>query len=244
MQPLKAFRDPAPSRSAYRLQRLWLTPGVRIFLRWGIPVVIVAAAAGLWAADPTRREALTDHAAELRRQIEQRPEFMVKLMAIEGASPEVAGELREILPVDLPISSFDLDLAALRTRVETLDAVAGAEVRVRSGGVLEIAVEERVPAVVWRGHAGLDLLDRDGNRVAALPARSDRPDLPLLAGEGAAKAVPEALRLFAAADPIASRVRGLLRVGETPLGSRPRRRPAHPPARNRGRGRPRPRHRA
>ena len=214
MQPLKVFRDPAPSRSAYRLQRLWLTPGIRILLRWGVPVAILAAAAGLWAADPARREALTEQAAEMRRQIEQRPEFMVKLMAIEGASPETAAELREILPVDLPVSSFELDLEALRERVEAFDAVARAEVRVRAGGILEVAVVERVPAVVWRGHKGLILLDPEGQRVARILARTERPDLPLLAGEGAGAAVPEALRLFEAAGPLQTRVRGLLRVGE------------------------------
>lgn len=207
-------RDPAPSRSAYKLQRLMLTPGVRIFLRWGLPVSFIAFAAGLWAADPDRREQLLESAHEMRRQIEQRPEFMVNLLAIEGASDEVAEDIREVLALDLPVSSFDLELPALKARAEEIHAVASAAVVVKAGGVLEVRVDERNPAVVWRGRDGLEMLDREGHRVATLGTRSDRPDLPLLAGDGAERAVVEALELYATARPLDPRIRGLLRVGE------------------------------
>lgn len=212
MRPVR--RDPAPSRSAYKLQRILLTPGVRLFLRWGIPVTCFAAAAGLWAADPARREALMETAHEMRRQIEQRPEFRVELLSIEGASGEVSDDIREVLALDLPQSSFDLNLEELKVRAEEIDAVASAAVRVRPGGILEIIVDERIPAVVWRGREGLEMLDEEGRRVAGLTTRSDRADLPLLAGEGAELAVPEALELYAASEPIETRLRGLLRVGE------------------------------
>jgi len=207
-------RDPAPSRSAYKLQRLMLTPGVRIFLRWGLPVSFIAFAAGLWAADPDRREQLLESAHEMRRQIEQRPEFMVNLLAIEGASDDVAEDIREVLALDLPVSSFDLELPALKARAEEIHAVASAAVVVKAGGVLEVRVDERNPAVVWRGRDGLEMLDREGHRVATLGTRSDRPDLPLLAGDGAERAVVEALELYATARPLDPRIRGLLRVGE------------------------------
>ena len=133
MQPLKSLRDPAPSRSAYRLQRLWLTPGVRVFLRWGLPVACVALAAGIWASDADRRTALIEAAAELRRDVQERPEFMVKLLAVEGASPVVAEALRDELALELPISSFHLDLPEIRTRAEvaamtTLAKAQGQEV--------------------------------------------------------------------------------------------------------------------
>lgn len=214
MRPLDRFRDPAPSRSAYRLQRLMLTPGFRVFLRLGLPAGLILAVGAAWFSDPAHRTRLQDEIAEIRRQIEQRPEFMVTLLSIEGATDEVADDIREILPLDFPMSSFDLDLEQIRLRAEEIDAVARASVRVRSGGVLELTVTEREPAVVWRVRDGLELLDREGHRVAALAHRADRPDLPLLAGDGAEDAVAEALDLLAAADPIEPRIRGLLRVGE------------------------------
>jgi cell division protein FtsQ len=214
MRPLSALRDPAPSRLAYRLNRWMLTPMFRRFLFIGLPAALVLGIGTAWFGDPARRHAIADRFGELRRSIEQRPEFMVKMMAIDGATDAVSAHIREIVPVDFPVSSFELDLAAVRMQIQTLDAVARADVRVRSGGVLQVDVVERVPAVVWRAPAGLELLDLEGRRVAALDARTDRPDLPLIAGTGANRAVAEALRLVAAAEPVKERLRGLLRVGE------------------------------
>lgn len=211
MRPMK---DPAPSRLAYRLNRLMLTPAFRSFLRYGLPLLVVAAAVTVWAADVERRQNAVDRLAELRRQIEERPEFMVRMMAVENASEKVAGEVRATLAMDFPVSSFDLELDDLRKRVETIDAVASASVRIRQHGVLEIDVTERIPVVVWRTPETLELLDKTGHRVAPLVSRFDRADLPLLAGEGADLHVDEALNLLAAAEPIAGRLRGLLRVGE------------------------------
>lgn len=214
MRPLNALRDPAPSRLAYRVNRWLLTPMFRRFLFLGLPAALVLGIGTAYFGDPARRDAIADRYAEIRRSIEQRPEFMVKMMAIDGATDEVAAHIREIVPVDFPVSSFELDLPALRARIQSLDAVAQVDVRVRSGGILQVDVEERVPAVVWRAPAGLELLDDTGRRVAALAARTDRPDLPLIAGTGADRVVPEALRLVAAAEPVKDRLRGLLRVGE------------------------------
>lgn len=207
-------RDPAPSRWAYRIERMWLTPFYRALLRKGLPVAVIAGGAAWYLGDADRLDALRGHVAEIRRSIEQRPEFMVDLMRIEGASPELSADIREILPVDFPVSSFDLELDHMREQVAGLDAVAGAELRVVAGGVLEVSVDERLPAVVWRSREGLELLDEGGHRVAAIPARDARPDLPLVAGDGADRVVAEALQVLAAATPIGDRVRGLTRMGE------------------------------
>ncbi|MGL4322331.1 MAG: cell division protein FtsQ/DivIB, partial [Paracoccaceae bacterium] len=51
-------------------------------------------------------------------------------------------------------------------------------------------------------------------RVASLAARSDRPDLPLIAGEGANTAADEALAVLAAASPLEGRIRGLVRISD------------------------------
>jgi cell division protein FtsQ len=208
------MRDPAPSRLAYRMNRLMLTPRFRTFLRYGLPVLIVASIGAFWASDTDRREDASDRIAELRRQIQERPEFMVRMMAVEDVTETVAVDIRSILAIDFPQSSFDLDLDAIRAAVETLDAVESAAVQIRGGGVLSIDVTERVPAIIWREAEGLSLLDRDGHRVSTVAMRSDRSDLPLIVGQGAHDAVPEALNLIALSAPIAPRLRGLLRVGE------------------------------
>ena len=63
-----ARRDPAPSRAAYRLHRLWLTPFYRALLRKGLPTFAVIFCAGLWLSDDARLTAIgrwVDGAARL-----------------------------------------------------------------------------------------------------------------------------------------------------------------------------------
>lgn len=211
MRPMK---DPAPSRLAYKLNRLMLRRGTRAFLRFGLPVLILASIATFWASDPARVQDARDRVAELRRQIEERPEFMVRMMAVEQASARVAADIREVLSLDFPISSFDLDLEDLRGTVEGLDAVASASVHVRTGGVLEIAVDERMPVAVWRLDDGLQLIDAEGHPVVAIDDRTERPELPLVVGQGAEADIAEALVLYQIGAPIKDRLRGFLRVGE------------------------------
>lgn len=213
-QPAPARRDPAPSRWAYRMQRVMLTPHLRAFLRLGLPTLIVLGACGLWLADEGRRGALAQSFTELKEKFQSRPEFMVTLASVEGCSKDLAEAVRARLDLQLPQSSFDLDLEAARARIEELDAVKSAELRVRSGGVLQVLVTEREPVAIWRMDEVLTLVDDTGHRVAGLHARTDRPDLPLIAGAGADLAAPQALDLLAAAGPLVPRIRGLVRMGE------------------------------
>lgn len=213
-KPEKVKRDPAPSRWAYRVHRMWLTPIYRKLLRVGLPVFLVLTVTGWYFTNPTNRFAIAEQIAELRRSIETRPEFTVKLMAIEGATPVVESAIREMLPVDFPLSSFDLDLEEIQATVAALDVVEHVAVRVRPGGVLELAIAEREPVTIWRRAGRLDLIDATGHRVASITERGVRPDLPLIAGAGADGAVSEALDILDASAPIARRTRGLVRVGQ------------------------------
>jgi cell division protein FtsQ len=207
-------RDPAPSKWDYRLQRLMLTPYVRAFLVKGLPTLVILGAVGLWFAQDANRQAVIGQLTHLREEFEARPEFRVSLARVEGASDDLAAAVRAKLALPLPMSSFDIDLDAARARIEALDAVRKADLRVRSGGVLQVVITERMPVAIWRTEDGLTLVDETGHRVAGLMARTDRPDLPLIAGEGADLATPEALDLIAAAGPLTPRMRGLVRVGD------------------------------
>ena len=206
--------DPAPSRWAYRMQRLWLTPLFRVGMRVGLPAFVLTLSVAIFFADADRRAALGQGYADIKTSVEQRPEFMVGFLAIDGASQALTDAVRAKVAQTLPISRFDLDLDGLQTRAESLDAVASALVRVGAGGVLQITITERDPAFVWRSDAGLVMIDATGHRIAGLADRADRADLPLIAGMGADRAVSEATALLQAAGPLTPRVRGLLRISE------------------------------
>lgn len=226
MQPLRAprrpaysdrntpRRDPAPSRIAYRMQRLWLTPAIRTALRVGLPAFVLAFGVGIYLADTERRAVLGSVYTDLREKIKNRPEFVVNLLSVEGASPDLSEAVRTVLALPLPQSSLDLDLEAARARIANLSAVAEVNLRVQSGGILHVTITEREPAFVWRDAAGLWLVDETGTRVAEIEARNDRADLPLIVGQGADRAIAEARQILLSAGPLMPRLRGLVRMGE------------------------------
>jgi cell division protein FtsQ len=169
-----------------------------------LPAFVLAFGVGLYLADTERREALGSVYTDLHERLKNRPEFLVNLLSVEGASPELSEAVRNTLALPLPQSSLDLDLEAARARIATLSAVATVDVRVQSGGILQVVIQERVPAFVWR----------DGMRVAEVSNRNDRADLPLIVGPGAEKAIAEARQILASAGPLLPRLRGLVRMGE------------------------------
>ncbi len=214
MRQVTPRNDPAPSKWSYRYQRLMLTPLFRKVLRVGLPFSLTFGLASYYLSDEARQEKIVLTIAEIRHQIETRPEFMVNLLAVEGASMAVEEDIREIFPIEFPISSFDMELEEIRALIVDLPAVADANVRIRQGGVLVAEVAERQPVAVWRSREGTAVIDLDGVRIAELASRTERPDLPVVAGKGANTAMDEALKILAAAAPLKARVRGLVRMGE------------------------------
>lgn len=207
-------RDPAPSRLQYRLTRLWLRPGFRRLVNFGVPALVGLLAATTLASELDLRQRAVATWEKAREAVVDRPQFVITAIAVPDVSRDLAEQIRIASFVKLPVSSLELDVNAVRDRVQSLAAVERARVRALPSGVLEIRAIERVPVLVWRGDAGLMLLDQGGVHVAEVDGRLRRPDLPLVAGAGADRAVPEALALLAIAQPLGPRIRGLVRVGE------------------------------
>ena len=207
-------RDPAPSRLQYRLTRLWLRPRFRRTVNFGVPMLAGVLAAWTVMAQYDLRGRVVGLVEQAREAIVQRPQFTITEISVPDVSKDLAEAIRVAAFVRLPASSLELDVNAVRDRIESLNAVERARVRALASGVLEIRAIERVPVVVWRSAAGLELLDQNGVRVAEVDSRVRRPDLPLIAGAGAETHVPEALALLAETRPVAERLRGLVRMGE------------------------------
>ena len=232
-------RDPAPPL-AYRMQRLWLTPLFRRCLRIGLPVA--ASSSSRWRSyfgDADRRAAIVDaHRRAAPRRSRPRPDSwsrMLRSTAPRRRSPQAIREIAGARPCR--ISSFDLDLEAMRRKVEALDAVAAAE-RPGSGRAAccrsTIARAPGAARGLARARRVWSCSMPTGHRVAALTQRGD-------AGRPAAdrrrrapsEAVPEALALIAAAGAAA---RPAARAGadrRAALGRGAGPRPAHPAARDR-----------
>lgn len=210
---MRAMSDPAPSRLRYRLARLWRRRSVRRALTVQAPALVMAGLAALLAADPAVHAAIGDQARAIRGALTTRPEFAIRRIVVEGAGPMVEAEIRAVLGDALGASSIDLDVGRVRRRIESLGWVESARVALDAREELQVAVTERVAAAVWRRDGEPYLIDAHGAEITPAFARADHPDLPLVAGEGAAEAVAEALALLRAAGPLAPRIRGFVRVG-------------------------------
>ncbi len=214
MLPVPSSHDPAPSRLRYRLQRLWLRPWVRFAVKYVPPFSALAVVVWTVAGSVEIRADIAGKIADMRSAIAGIPELAVNDIEVPGVSDDLRKQILEIASVSVPISSLDLDIMALRDRVQSIDAVHSATARIRTDGILEINITERTPVAVWRHDSGLDLVDAQGFRVARLAARGLRSDLLLIAGVGAPQAVAEAQMLLATAGALAPRIRGFIRQGE------------------------------
>lgn len=213
-QTARPRKDPAPSRLRYRLTRFWLRPSYRRAVNFGLPLMAGVLASWTLASELDLRNRAVGAFAAAREAVMDRPQFLITRIDIPDVSADLAEQIRETSLVTLPVNSLEVNVAAVRDRVESLAAVERARVRAVAGGVLEIRAIERMPVAIWRGPDGLQLVDQNGVRVAEIDSRLRRADLPLIAGAGAEGQVPEALSLLAEARPIAARIRGLVRVGE------------------------------
>jgi cell division protein FtsQ len=183
-------------------------------VNFGVPMAVGVLAAWTLMAEFDLRSRALDLWTAARDAVIEQPRFTIREIAVPDVSPDLAEQIRIAAFVPLPVSSLEVNVGLVRSRVESLAAVERARVRALASGVLEIRAIERVPVLVWRTPEGVQLLDKNGVRVAEVDSRLRRPDLPLIAGEGASAHVPEALALLDVALPVLPRIRGLVRVGE------------------------------
>ena len=133
------------------MQRFLLTPGYRLALRIVLPAALCFGAMHLYLADEGRRDAVVSTLYGWKHQFETMPQFMVQVMEVTGASPVTEEDIREVAELDLPRSSFDIDLAGLKASIESLPSVAEVALQLRDGGELRVQVTERLPVAIWRG---------------------------------------------------------------------------------------------
>jgi len=206
-------KDSAPSKLGYKWERLWLTHWFRALVQVWLPILaLVLAIYGGWKSPVVSGWVAVQYQV-VRDAVAARPELTIEKIEVPVGSPDLQRQILGIMALELPASVLDTDLAELRATVEGLAAVKSASVRFEEGA-LEVLIVERMPAMVWRNLNRIYLLDEDGVRVAEVPRRMVRADLPLVVGAGADKAMLEAREIFSVVAPLGSRVLGLVRMGE------------------------------
>ena len=144
------------SRAGGRLELARLAPSGRSLLTG---LLILLTAVGLYAAARTTSA------------------FAVQEIAVEGAPPEVAAQVRKALAPAVGESLLGLDVPALAQRAERVPMVAGASFDRGFPHTLRIAVVPEVPVAVLR-QGSSSWLAAAGGRVVAELTRGARPGLP------------------------------------------------------------------
>ena len=206
-------RDPAPSRLGYKFSRWMLSPFIKKSVFFGMPLIILLLPVFIFLKDQNNKILVEEIALDFYRKVIERPEFMLSALSIQGSSDSLNAEIREILGLNFPISSFDLDLADLRNRVLSLPPVETAEVRLEGSSILHVKVKEKVPALLLKDDTGIHVLNKNGDYIRPLLSTENGSKLPVITGEGAQKAAAEAFILFSALHDKLDEVRGLVLVG-------------------------------
>ena len=206
--------DPAPSKVAYLANRIWLKKSSRrsFFIMILISIVLFVL---IGLSNRSNFSLLIKKNTEkISQYVELSPIFKVVKLSVISEDPNVIEKISSTLALNFPISSLDIDVEVLRLKVELIDLVESASVRLTSNGLVEVDVNIRKPVAIQRLGTRLMLIDARGIKVDEVLSRSQRLDLPLLVGKGAEKCVDEALHLLLEIKDLVSRVRGLVRVGE------------------------------
>ena len=206
--------DPAPSKVAYLANRIWLKKSSRrsFFIMILISIVLFVL---IGLSNRSNFSLLIKkNTNKIIQYVELSPIFKVVKLSVISEDPNVIEKISSTLALNFPISSMDIDVEVLRLKVELIDLVESASVRLTSNGLVEVDVNIRKPVAIQRLGTQLMLIDARGIKVDEVLSRSQRLDLPLLVGKGAEKCVDEALHLLLEIKDLVSRVRGLVRVGE------------------------------
>ena len=206
--------DPAPSIISYRLMRFMLIPRLRLILTLGIPSLVIFCGVLVLFLNINVQENIGALKKELKLALVERPEFLIKVASVDGASAELAHEIREIMPLDFPVSYFDLDIKYLHKVLNEIPAVATAAIKVTVSGVLQIDISERTPAFIWRKDDVISVIDEKGKFIRLTNSRLDYPELPLIIGESANLATAEISSLIEDNQYFLNQVRAFVRVGE------------------------------
>jgi cell division protein FtsQ len=191
-----------------------LSPLTKKSVFYVLPLIILAIPILIYFQDQKNKEQVEEIAFDLYRKVIERPEFMLDALSIEGASDILNAEIREVLGLEFPISSFDLDLAELHQQVLSLPPVEIAEVHIKGGGILRVRVYEKIPALLIKKDIGFNVLSEHGQYIRSVSSREHFSYIPLITGEGAENVASQASSIFKAIGRELDEVRGLVFVGK------------------------------
>ena len=205
----------APRARPYAPAKIGAARGIGLSPRWAVGVSAGVVAIGLIAALVTgdrfqRLVAKSEHSAALRLAAAG---FKLNSVHVEGATQEATADILRASALQRNAPILDLDLKALRGRVEQVGWVKSARIVRLLPDSLVISVIQRDAAAVWQ-HDGRSLVvDSQGRPIPEANA-GEFAQLPLVVGEGANLAAPQMLPMIRSRPRLMQRLEALVRVDD------------------------------
>jgi len=134
-------------------------------------------------------------------------------VTVEGRNETSPAALAGALGVRRGEPILAIDIAAIKARLERLPWVRTASVERRWPQLLYVRIVERSPLALWQQDGKIKLIDSEGTAIeGADTARF--ANLPLVVGEGAAKAAPAFLALLAKEPELSRHIQASIWVGK------------------------------
>ena len=199
------------SPKSVRLGRL---NGDRVRGKWLVVCVLFLASAllyGAWIGGQTER--LFDALSGGVEKLAVAAGFGVKRITVEGQSHATDAEITTALKAGPDTMMLGFDTDAAKARLEAVPWIRHAQVMRLLPSTLQVQIEERVPYAIWQNHGQTYVVDAEGVMLA--PAlREAYADLPLVVGEGAAKAAPALYDALKPYGDLREKMIAALRVGD------------------------------
>ena len=141
--------------------------------------------------------------------------FYVRDVLVEGRKNADPAVLLGLLNVDRGDPIFAFNPVSARDMLEKESWIRSARVERRLPGLIYVSILERDPFALWQHKGKVSLIDQQGVVITDVKAEMAKfASLPLVVGEGAAKAADSLLTLMQAEPEIMNRLEAATYVGE------------------------------
>ena len=208
----EAPRMAARPRTPRRLPLILARRTRRILTGAVLAATVIALPSWLFLTNPG--QALIEGTRDEALAFTARHGYGVQEIFVEGRARTAPQDLLAALAVKRGDPILGLDLAAARTRLETLAWVGSASLERRLPGEIHLVITERAPIALWQNQNRYFLVDRSGRVIDAAPNEEDIAGLFLIVGDGAPEQAGALLAMLDGEPSIRARIKAAQRISE------------------------------
>ena len=190
------FKDPAPSKFFYKLNRLAYKLWFKLLL-FSIVLSAFFLLARMFVFEKLDfNESFTSIKNNVFSYFEDISEYKVGKVEVLGASEQLALEIEDLVKKTLSGKISKLSVSNIREKIIGMARVKNAFVKLTAKGNINVKVIERKGLAVLSEGKSYVLLDGEGVRISSFVDLRAVPNLPVLVGQGADSQLKEFVSLY------------------------------------------------